>query len=80
MGDVCAARCAVPDDLNLIEHLWDLIRRDMNRGPLAQTVNDLRKAVDVAWQRLPQTAINRLFDRMRHRMKACIASCRTWAH
>ncbi|GFW64180.1 transposable element Tcb1 transposase [Trichonephila clavipes] len=35
-------------DLNPIEHLWDLIRRDMNRGPLAQTVDDLRSAVDVA--------------------------------
>ncbi|GFV82515.1 actin-binding LIM protein 2 [Trichonephila clavipes] len=28
-------------DLNPIVHLWDLIGRDMNRGPLAQTVDDL---------------------------------------
>ncbi|GFX02955.1 hypothetical protein TNCV_390401 [Trichonephila clavipes] len=34
-------------DLNPIEHLWDLIGSDMNR---AQTVNDLRIAVDVDWQ------------------------------
>ncbi|GFU57626.1 hypothetical protein TNCV_3637831 [Trichonephila clavipes] len=36
----------------------------MNRGPLAQTVDDLRKAVDVVWQRLFQATINGLIDRM----------------
>ncbi|GFX40067.1 transposable element Tcb1 transposase [Trichonephila clavipes] len=34
--------------LNPIEHLWNLIERDMNRGPLAQTMDDLRTVVDVA--------------------------------
>ncbi|GFS92753.1 hypothetical protein TNCV_1161691 [Trichonephila clavipes] len=32
----------------LIEHLWDLIGRDMNRGPLAHIVDDLRPSLDVA--------------------------------
>ncbi|GFX20622.1 hypothetical protein TNCV_4269541 [Trichonephila clavipes] len=36
----------------------DLVGRDMKRGPLAQTMDDLRTVVDVAWQRLPQETIN----------------------
>ncbi|GFX94149.1 hypothetical protein TNCV_4291941 [Trichonephila clavipes] len=38
-------------DLNSIHHLWYLIGCDMNRRPLAQTVANLCKVVDVAWQR-----------------------------
>ncbi|GFW40936.1 hypothetical protein TNCV_4369841 [Trichonephila clavipes] len=48
-------------DMNPIEHLWDIIRRDMDRGPPVQTV-DLRIAVDVALQRLPQATINGLIQ------------------
>ncbi|GFY28667.1 hypothetical protein TNCV_3440341 [Trichonephila clavipes] len=29
-----------------------------NRRPLMQTMNDMRTAVDVAWQQLPQATIN----------------------
>ncbi|GFT76040.1 hypothetical protein TNCV_1255391 [Trichonephila clavipes] len=49
-------------DLNPIEHLWDLIGRDVNQGPLEQTVEDLRTAVDGAWQRLPHVTINGLIQ------------------
>ncbi|GFV46534.1 hypothetical protein TNCV_3234211 [Trichonephila clavipes] len=56
-------------DLNPIEHLWDLITRDINRRPLAQTVNNLRTEVDVTWQRLLQATINELVDRMPRRVK-----------
>ncbi|GFU69993.1 hypothetical protein TNCV_2984201 [Trichonephila clavipes] len=61
-------------DLNLIEHPCDLIGRDMNRGPLAQTVDDLCTSMNVAWQRLPQATINRLIDRMLHRVEASITA------
>ncbi|GFX06785.1 hypothetical protein TNCV_3113731 [Trichonephila clavipes] len=60
-------------DVNNIEHLWDLIGRDMNRGSIAQTVNDLRTAVDETWKRLFQSTINRLIDGMSFRIEACIA-------
>lgn len=65
---------AASPDLNPIEHLWDLIGRDMNLGPLAQTIDDLRTAVDVAWQRLPQATINEVIDSMPRRIEACIAA------
>ena len=46
----------------------------MNRGPMAQTIDDLRTAVDVAWQRLPQATINEVIDSMPRRIEACIAA------
>ncbi|GFV15010.1 uncharacterized protein TNCV_319781 [Trichonephila clavipes] len=39
-------------DLSPIKHLWDLIRCDMDRGPLMRTVDDLSRAKNVAWHRL----------------------------
>ncbi|GFY30005.1 hypothetical protein TNCV_4073181 [Trichonephila clavipes] len=41
-----------------------LIGRDMNRGPLAQNVDDMCTAVDVTWQRLPQPQETRLSVRL----------------
>ncbi|GFV63757.1 hypothetical protein TNCV_2412101 [Trichonephila clavipes] len=35
-------------DVNSMKYLRDLTGSDMNRGPRAQTVSDLRTAVDVA--------------------------------
>ncbi|GFW43282.1 hypothetical protein TNCV_1350451 [Trichonephila clavipes] len=55
---------AISPNLNPVEHLWDLIGRNMNRGPLAQTVEDVHTSVDVAWQRLLQAIINGQIDRM----------------
>ncbi|GFU75576.1 hypothetical protein TNCV_2862911 [Trichonephila clavipes] len=51
------------------ERLTDLHGRDMNREPLA--MDDLRTAVDVDWQRLPQATINGLIDRTPRRIEAC---------
>ncbi|GFX74378.1 hypothetical protein TNCV_3453261 [Trichonephila clavipes] len=44
--------------------------RERERGPLAQTVDDLRIAVDLAYQCFSQAAINGLIDRMPHQIKA----------
>ncbi|GFW86700.1 uncharacterized protein TNCV_4334841 [Trichonephila clavipes] len=44
----------------------------MNRGPLAQTVEDLHISVGVACQRLSQGTINVLNGRMPHLIEACI--------
>ncbi|GFV93521.1 uncharacterized protein TNCV_1988351 [Trichonephila clavipes] len=57
-----------------MEHLWDLIGWDMNRGLLAQTVDVLRTALDVAWHRLSHATIYLLIERMPRRMEACIAA------
>ncbi|KFM63879.1 Transposable element Tcb1 transposase, partial [Stegodyphus mimosarum] len=39
---------AASPDQNPIEHLWDVIERDINRGPRQQTLDDLHTALDVA--------------------------------
>ncbi|GFS73021.1 hypothetical protein TNCV_391401 [Trichonephila clavipes] len=49
----------------------DSTRPHATRGPLEQTVDDLRTVVDVAWQWLPQATINGLIDRMTLRIEAC---------
>ncbi|GFX77219.1 hypothetical protein TNCV_1680021 [Trichonephila clavipes] len=61
-------------DLILIEQPRDLIGRDMNRGPLAQTVDDLCTTVDEAWQQLRLATINGLIDRMSRRIEAYITA------
>ncbi|GFX90637.1 tigger transposable element-derived protein 1 [Trichonephila clavipes] len=44
-------RQANSPDLNLIENLWNIIGRDMNRRLLAQIVDYLRTIVDLPWVR-----------------------------
>ncbi|GFW18736.1 hypothetical protein TNCV_1369901 [Trichonephila clavipes] len=61
-------------NLNSTEHLFDLIERDINQGPLAHTVDDLSTAVDVSWQRLPLATINGLVDRMARRIETCVTA------
>ncbi|GFY12194.1 hypothetical protein TNCV_4934831 [Trichonephila clavipes] len=61
-------------DLNPIKLLRDLLRSERYRGPLTQTVDDLHKAMYLAWQRLPQATINGLIDRISRRIETCIAA------
>ncbi|GFX48799.1 hypothetical protein TNCV_3479831 [Trichonephila clavipes] len=58
-------------DLSPVEHLQDLIGRDINRRPAVRTVDNLDTEVDVVWKQLPQATINTLIDRMSSRNKAC---------
>ncbi|GFX12480.1 hypothetical protein TNCV_2929741 [Trichonephila clavipes] len=45
-------------DLNLIKHLWDPIGCDIDKEPVAQTVDDLHTAGEVACQRSARATIN----------------------
>jgi transposase len=60
-------------DLNLIEHIWDIIgRRVRERTPPVQTLNELEQTLHQEWQRLTQVQIRRLVGSMRRRLAAVI--------
>ena len=53
-------------DLNLIEHIWNIIgRRVKERTQPVQTLNDLKQTLHQEWQRLTQVPIRRLVGSMR---------------
>ena len=45
--------------MNPIEHVWDIMKRTIWRENPPQNKTELRQATTEAWQRLPQTTINR---------------------
>ncbi|GBM14848.1 hypothetical protein AVEN_253182-1 [Araneus ventricosus] len=60
-------------DLSPIEHLWDIIGRQLQHHPLpAQTVPVLTAQVQQAWNSIPQSDIRHLYDTMHARLQACI--------
>ena len=53
-------------DLNLIEHIWNIIgRRVKERTQPVQTLNDLKQTLHQEWQHLTQVQIRRLVGSMR---------------
>ena len=60
-------------DLSPIEHVWDIIGRQLRRHPQpALTVADLTDRVQQAWNSIPQNVIRHLYDTMPGRLHACI--------
>ncbi|GBN73540.1 hypothetical protein AVEN_199945-1 [Araneus ventricosus] len=60
-------------DLSPIEHVWDIIGRQLQHHPLpAQTVPVLTAQVQQAWNSIPQSDIRHLYDTMHARLQACI--------
>ena len=60
-------------DLNPIEHIWNIIdRRERERTPPVQTLNELEQTLHQEWQRLTQVQIRRLVGSMRRRLAAVI--------
>ncbi|GBN74691.1 hypothetical protein AVEN_204936-1 [Araneus ventricosus] len=60
-------------DLSPIEHVWDIIGRQLQRHPQpALTVPVLTDQVQHAWNSIPQTNIRHLYDTMHARLHACI--------
>lgn len=60
-------------DLSPIEHVWDIIGRQLQRHPQpALTVPALTAQVQQAWNSIPQTDIRHLYDTMHARLHACI--------
>jgi transposase len=68
-------------DLNLIEHIWDIIgRRVKERTPPVQTLNDLEQTLHQEWQRLTQVQICRSVGIMRRRLAAVIRVNGSYTH
>lgn len=58
-------------DLSIIEHVWD----DIGRGLSPSTnLRDLEGQLQQLWTNLPQERIQRLFDTIPNRIRACIAA------
>ena len=55
-------------DMNLIEHLWDLLDHQVrNCQQPPQTVAQLRQALVEEWRRIPQAVVTNLIRSMRRR-------------
>jgi hypothetical protein len=52
-------------DMNLIEHVWDLIGRKINQlNPKCQNIDELRTVILQEWQQFPQERFRRLVRSM----------------
>lgn len=59
-------------DMNPIEHVWDFLKRTIQRENPPQNVMQLRQAIADAWQRLPQDFLRRLILGMPRRVSALL--------
>ena len=58
-------------DLNLTEHLWDVIKRHIRSvHPAPDNTRELKAAIKTAWERIPQQTIITLSQSMPRRVKA----------
>ncbi|GFV42963.1 DDE_3 domain-containing protein [Trichonephila clavipes] len=68
-------RPAYSPDLNLIEHVWDMLgRRIAARQPPPTCLPELRRALLDEWCNIPKDQIDNLILSLPRRCKACIAS------
>ncbi|GFV55999.1 transposable element Tcb1 transposase [Trichonephila clavipes] len=66
---------AYSPDLNPIEHVWDMLGRQIAaRQPPPTCLPELRRALLDEWCNIPQDLIHNLILSMPRRCKACIAS------
>lgn len=63
---------AVSPDQNPIEHMWDELGRRVRNNHQINNVNDLRNALLIEWQNIPNDVIRRLTNSMRRRIATCI--------
>lgn len=60
-------------DLNLIEHLWDELKRRVHaRNPPPMNHRDLKQALYEEWETIPQETAANLIKSMRNRLQAVI--------
>ncbi|GFU26190.1 transposable element Tcb2 transposase [Trichonephila clavipes] len=65
---------ACSPDINPIEHVWDALGRPVaGRQPPPQTLQELKSAILVQWDRIPQLVINSLIDSMPQRCSTSLA-------
>lgn len=63
---------AVSPDLSPIENIWDELGRTARANHQIHNVNDLRNALLVEWQRIPNALVQRYVNSMRRRILKCI--------
>ncbi|GFW96503.1 transposable element Tc3 transposase [Trichonephila clavipes] len=61
-------------DLNPIEHVWDMLGRQIAARQPSPCLPELRRALFDEWCNIPQDQIDNLILSMSRRCKACIAS------
>ena len=62
-------------DVNPIEHVWDYIKRHLNKmDPRLQSLDELREAIHEVWRHMPQQYVRRLIQSMRRTVAAVIAA------
>lgn len=60
-------------DLSPIEHIWDMMGQRLLRSPRpATTIPDLRIQIEDAWNSIPQSHIQHLYDRLHDRIAECV--------
>lgn len=65
-------------DMNPIEHVWDFLKRTIQRENPPQNAAQLRQAIAAAWQRLPQDFLRRLVLGMPRRVAALLRARGTY--
>lgn len=62
-------------DMNPIEHVWDMLKRRVRALPHPpETLRDLKSALTVVWEEIPQEEIKNILQSMPERMQAVIAA------
>ena len=57
-------------DLNLIEHLWDVLQRQINSRPLLpKTLSELKVALVEEWRAIPGSILEKLVEGMPKRLE-----------
>lgn len=60
-------------DMNPIEHVWDMLKRQVKKGPnVPETLNDLKTALISTWNGISQANIRNIIQSMPDRMQAVI--------
>lgn len=67
-------------DLNPIEHLWDEIDRSYRQGPRAKNLNELCEKLQIIWESIPLSTIEKLIDSMPARMRAVVEAKGGYTH
>ena len=68
-------------DLNVIEHVWDKMKRDIrSQNPPPRTIQQLQRAVVNSWQNIPQNFIKTLVRSMERRCQEVINARGGYTH
>jgi hypothetical protein len=59
-------------NLNPIENVWRIVKREIAKQPIARSMVDLQQQVEEAWDSIPLRTIQTLIDSMPSRIAAVI--------